>query len=317
VVRVSTDNKTSSMIPLTRRFLLACVLAVLTLPVLAGDLPPLSHLVAGGDSEYRVQPGDFLIAIGARFGVAAKVLAQANHIRYAAIIRPGQQLHIHNPHIVPAGFDNGILINIPQRMLFDFRQGELTAAYPVGLGKPTWPTPDGKFKIVTRETNKTWKVPKSIQEEMRREQKIVQEEVPPGPDNPLGAYWLGLNLWGYGIHGTIAPSSVFHFQSHGCIRLHPDDVADLFQRVKVGTPGAIIYQPALLAVVNDGRILLEVHRDIYEKGTDAAQTVRDLAQTNGLNQAIDWPAVAAVIAAQDGLAREVGRLQRGETKGEP
>lgn len=302
------------MIPLARR-IVACLLAVFSLPALAQELPPLSHRVTGGDTEYSVRPGDFLIAIGARFGVPPKLLARQNGIRYEAIIRPGQRFRIHNPHIVPAEFDDGILINLPQRMLFHFSQGRLLAAYPVGLGKPTWPTPQGAFKIVTRQANKTWKVPASIQEEMRLEGQIVREEVPPGPDNPLGAHWLGLSLWGYGIHGTVAPSSVYHFQSHGCIRLHPDDIAELFQRVKVGTPGRLIYQPVLLALLEDGRILLEVHRDIYDKGIDPLQTVRGLAEAKGLSHDIDWAAVDAVIAAQDGLAEEVGRQAR--TKGQP
>lgn len=289
--------------------LVACLLAVLSLPALAQDLPPLSHRVTGGDTEYTVKRGDFLIAIGARFGVEATLLAQQNGLSYHdAILHPGQRLRIEDPHIVPATFDDGILVNLPQGMLFNFSQGKLVSAYPVGLGKPSWPTPEGKFKIVAREENKTWLVPKSIQEEMRREGKAVLEEVPPGPDNPLGKHWLGLSLWGYGIHGTIAPASVYHFQSHGCIRLHPDDIAELFNQVRVGTPGRLIYQPVLLAVIEDGRILLEVHRDIYDKGIDPAQTVRDLAEANGLSQAIDWPKVDAVIAAQDGLAHEVGRL---------
>jgi L,D-transpeptidase ErfK/SrfK len=312
---LSLNQNAALMIAIARR-LFACLLAGLGLPALA-ELPPLSHQLAGGDTEYTVQAGDFLIAIGARFGVAAKILAQQNAVPYEARIRPGQRFRIHNPHIVPAAIDDGILINIPQRMLFHFSQGHLQAAYPVGLGRPTWPTPTGAFRIVTREVNKTWKVPESIQEEMRREQKAVLEEVPPGPDNPLGAHWLGLSLWGYGIHGTIAPASVFHFQSHGCIRLHPDDIADLFEQVRVGTPGSLVYQPVLLAVVDDGRILLEVHRDIYNMGVDPAQTIRDLAQAHDLSQDIDWPKVDTVIAAQDGLAREVGRRTHNSTQGEP
>ena len=304
------------------RALSACFLAIVSVPLLANDLPLLSHSVVGGDTAYTVQPGDFLIAIGARFGVAAKLLAQQNNMPFDAIIYPGRRLQIHPPHIVPrlepGALDDGILINLPQRMLFHFAQGKVITAYPVGLGKPTWPTPEGTFKIAVREKNKTWKVPKSIQEEMRGEGKIVREEVAPGPDNPLGKHWLGLTLPGYGIHGTIAPSSVFHFQSHGCIRLHPDDVAQLFEQVKVGTPGRIIYQRVLLALPEDGRILLEVHRDIYGKdidaGTDPGQTVRKLAEENELSQNLDWPLVAAVIAAQDGLAREVGRVARRESK---
>jgi len=295
----------------------ACLLAGLSLSSFADGLPPLAHSVVGGDAVYTIQSGDVLIAIGARFGVTPKLLALQNAIPYEAIIHPGQRLRIHNPHIVPATFDDGILINLPQRMLFHFSQGRLRAAYPVGLGKPSWPTPQGEFRIVSRVRNKPWLVPKSIQEEMRREGKIVREEVPPGPDNPLGAHWLGLSMWGYGIHGTIAPASIFQFRSHGCIRLHPDDVAELFDQVEVGTLGRLVYQPVLLAVVEDGRILLEVHRDIYNKGIDPAQTVHDLAEANGLSQKIDWPAVDAVIAAEDGLAREVGRQARNGMKGNP
>jgi L,D-transpeptidase ErfK/SrfK len=295
----------------------ACLLAALSLPALADDPPSLSHLIAGGDIEYTVKPGDFLISIGARFGVTPRIVAQQNAIPYEAIIYPGQRFHIHNPHIVPAILDDGILINIPQRMLFHFSQGKLLAAYPVGLGRPNWPTPEGEFRIADRELNKPWKVPKSIQEEMLREGKVVQEEVPPGPDNPLGIHWLGLSLSGCGIHGTIAPSSVYHFQSHGCIRLHPDDVAELYHRVKVGTTGRIVYRPVLLAALEDGRILVEVHRDIYDQGIDPAQTVRDLAEANGLSDDIDWALADGVIAAQDGIAREVGREAREGSKGEP
>ena len=307
---------------LLARCVLACVLAGASLASLADDplslaedLPPLSRQVAGGAFEYTIRPGDFLIAIGARFGVPPELLAKQNAIPWEATIYPGQRLRIDNPHIVPEVLDDGIVINLPQRMLFEFDAGKLVAAYPVGLGKPSWPTPKGEFQVVSRVKNKPWLVPKSIQEEMRLEGKVVLTEVPPGPDNPLGAHWLGLSIWGYGIHGTIAPSSVYHFRSHGCIRLHPDDIAELFERTEVGNTGVLVYQPVLMAVTADGRILLEVHQDIYEKGIDPRHTVREMAEANGLGRALDWSRVDAVIAAQEGLAREVGRLARNGLKG--
>jgi L,D-transpeptidase ErfK/SrfK len=299
------------------RHILACFLAAFSLTALAGDPLLLSHQVTGGDSEYIVQPGDTPIAIGARFGIPSTLLARDNGLSNKGHIYPGQHLRIHNPHIVPAVLNDGILIHLPQSMLFNFSQGALVSAFPVGLGKPSWPTPEGEFKIVNRQSNKPWLVPKSIQEEMRREGKVVLEEVPPGPDNPLGKHWLGLNIWGYGIHGTIAPASVYHFRSHGCIRLRADDIAELFDQVRVGTLGRIVYQPVLLAVTEDDRILLEVHQDIYHKGINPAQTIRNMAEANGLTQDIDWPTVDAVVAAKDGLAREVGRLTRTELKGTP
>lgn len=81
----------------------------------------------------------------------------------------------------------------------------------------------------------------------------------------MGGYWIGLSFPSYGIHGTNAPLSIYDFQSRGCIRMHPDDAGALFRQVKVGQRGEIIYEPVLLAQLQDGEILLEAHRDPYRK----------------------------------------------------
>lgn len=265
----------------------------------------LSHAVVGERFEYVVKQGDFLISIAARFGESAMVIAQSNGIDYNGLLYPGQRLEIDNRHIVPETLGNGILINLPQRMLFFFRAGSLAGAYPVGLGKPTWPTPTGQFHVVQLRKNPTWTVPISIQEEMRRERQVVLTTVPGGPDNPLGKYWIGLSLPGYGIHGTSAPPSVYHFQSHGCIRLQPEDVEKLFPEVEIGTDGEIIYAPVLLALLDDGRIYLEVNRDVYNKGVNALQMLNELAEANHLTNRIDWQKVAQVVEQQEGLARRI------------
>ena len=90
--------------------------------------------------------------------------------------------------------------------------------------------------------------------------------VPPGANNPLGKYWLGLSMPGIGIHGTTSPKSIYHFQSHGCIRLHPEDAERLFHMVEEGEAGIIIYQPILLLHTPQGQVFIESHRDIYKKG---------------------------------------------------
>jgi len=66
----------------------------------------------------------------------------------------------------------------------------LVAAYPVGLGMPTWPTPQGMFKVLNKSDNKTWIVPLSIQEEMRKKGQEVQKSVPPGPKTRLASIGL-------------------------------------------------------------------------------------------------------------------------------
>lgn len=286
--------------------LLSCLLIAFSVVADANDTPRLPDTLTGGEFTYTVQEGDSLGKVGSRFGVDAALLARLNGLEYNARLKPGQELRVENRHIVPEWLNTGILINLPQRMLFFFKEGELAAAYPVGLGRPDWPTPTGKFKVLTLEENPTWDVPLSIQEEMRQEGKEVLTRVPPGPNNPLGKYWLGLSLPAIGIHGTIAPTSVYRFQSHGCIRLHPDDIFELFANIYVDFSGKIIYQRALLAQLPDGRIFFEVHPDIYKRGGDPLKRVQKLAAEAEITDLIDWEKVERVIRQKEGLAREVG-----------
>jgi L,D-transpeptidase ErfK/SrfK len=274
------------------------------LPLLALAAQP-GLALSGSVITYVVQPGDSQTSVGARFGMEPRVLAQQNNLSPLAWLRVGQKLEVDNRHIVPAGLDDGILINLPQRMLFRFVTGEPQAAYPIAVGKPSWPTPQGEFLVKSREQDKTWFVPLSIQREMRQQGKEVLERVPAGPENPLGRHWLGLTLPAIGIHGTIAPQSIFDFRSHGCIRLHPDDAAALYEVTDVGDAGRIVYQPVLLFVAPEGRVLLEVHRDIYAQGVNALASARELAEAAGVFDRVDWEQAALVIEARDGLARDV------------
>lgn len=258
----------------------------------------------GGQITYTVVPGDFLGLIGARFGIDDRVIASDNGIEREAILRIGQVLKIDNRHIVPNARSDGLIVNIPQRMLFYLENGDVVTAFPIAAGRRDWQTPTGRFKIVVREKDKTWIVPPSIQDEMREEGKPVLTEVQPGPDNPLGRHWLGLSLPGIGIHGTIAPSSIYSLRSHGCIRSHPDDIAVLFELVKPGTPGEIIYVPLLLAERN-GRVYLEVQRDAYKRGGASLEEVQSLARERGLFDKIDWPKAEEMVARREGVARDV------------
>lgn len=209
-------------------------------------------------------------------------------------------------HLVPEAVQTGIVINIPQRMLFLKQSGEAIASYPVGLGRPSWPTFVGSFTIVALEVDPVWDVPVSIQEEQRRVGKPVLTRVGPGPANPLGKYWIGLSAAGYGIHGTTAPASISRFETHGCIRLRADDIADLFARVSVGMTGEIVYEPVLLHVA-DGGIRLEAHKDIYRRrGADEEAHVLEAAERAGVEHAIDWQAVRVVLATRDGRPHPVG-----------
>jgi len=102
-------------------------------------------------------------------------------------------------------------------------------------------------------------------------------EVPPGPENPLGKYWIQLSIGGIGIHGTIAPQSIYRFRSHGCMRLRPEVAELLFKELQMGTKGKIIYRPVKVMKTSRGRVLLEVYRDFYRKGIDYREEVKKRA----------------------------------------
>jgi L,D-transpeptidase ErfK/SrfK len=276
------------------------------LPSYAADLTKaaVSDQLVGGELSYIAQPGDSLTIISARFGVSVGVLAADNAVSPSASLKIGQALRVTNRHIVPNVASDGIVINIPQRMLFYFIKGRLIRAFPVALGRSDWPTPTGPFQIVTKKENPIWTVPPSIQEEMQREGKSVQTCVPPGPENPLGKHWLGLSIPGYGIHGTIAPASIYRFQTHGCIRAHPDDIAALFDDVSPGTRGLIVYHRIMLAQIGSG-VFLEVHPDPYKKEPNLdGQFEESLKGLSGFS--IDRQRAARIIHSQDGTARQIG-----------
>jgi lipoprotein-anchoring transpeptidase ErfK/SrfK len=65
--------------------------------------------------------------------------------------------------------------------------------------------------------------------------------VPPGPNNPVGLAWIGLDLPGYGIHGTPEPEKVGRTESHGCFRLANWDAVTLVGLVTVGLP--VVVEP--------------------------------------------------------------------------
>ena len=90
--------------------------------------------------------------------------------------------------------------------------------------------------------------------------------VPPGPDNPLGAFALRLGLPGYLIHGTNKPYGVGMRVTHGCVRLLPEDIEELFGRVGVGTPVQILNQPVKTGW-HDNVLYVEVHPPLDEDAT--------------------------------------------------
>jgi len=124
-----------------------------------------------------------------------------------------------------------IVVKTNERRLYYVLGGGHALRYPVGVGKAgkSWSGTafiDGKYR------KPAWSPPR----EVRRDKPSLPRVIAGGsPKNPLGVAALTLSGGQYAIHGTNAPDSVGGFVSYGCIRMHNEDITDLYKRVRVGT----------------------------------------------------------------------------------
>lgn len=113
-----------------------------------------------------------------------------------------------------------VVVSLPDRKLALVVNGEVVRVFPVAVGALASPSPVGRFVIVNRLSEPTYYRPGKV--------------IAPGPSNPLGTRWLGLDRKGYGIHGTDEARSIGFARSHGCIRLRNQDVEQLFDLLRAG-----------------------------------------------------------------------------------
>jgi len=102
--------------------------------------------------------------------------------------------------------------------------------YNVAVGSAGYPTPSGRFAIQNKQVDPVWNVPNSDWAG-----DLAGRSIPPGPQNPLKARWMGI-YGGAGFHGTADIGSIGSAASHGCVRMAIPDIIDLYDRVEVGTP---------------------------------------------------------------------------------
>ena len=126
-----------------------------------------------------------------------------------------------------------IVIRRDSKGLYLYKGMRLWRTFGVATGQSSYPTPVGRWSIVTMQRNPWWYPPNS---DWARGEKPV----PPGPGNPLGTRWMGLSASGVGIHGTPDSASIGYSASHGCIRMHIPSAEWLFNHVDVGTPVFIV-----------------------------------------------------------------------------
>ena len=215
------------------------------------------------------------------------------------------------------------MINLAQLRVFYFpkvKEGEspTVITHPIGIGKVGWQTPEGTTKVTGKRTNPTWFPPASVRKEHKEAGDPLPSKVPPGPDNPLGAHMMTLGWPSYLIHGTNKPYGVGLRSSHGCIRFYPEDIAELYDKIPVGTKVTVINQPFVFGWHDDALYVqaFPVMEDDEREHPKAADTLLNAAISDEMWQkvkqhgaAIDLELVNSLVSQPRGIALPVSKAE--------
>ncbi|MBW2707874.1 MAG: L,D-transpeptidase family protein [Deltaproteobacteria bacterium] len=255
--------------------------------------------LVGKPQHHRIEKGETLLDIARRYDLGINELQDLYPKLDPWIPPEGTDLIIPSQWILPASAGDGILINVAELRLFYFmKTRDRVKTFPISIGRPDEPTPPGVFAIGEKRAKPTWFIPPDLQ------QKYGVKAVAPGPDNPLGNYWMGLRHSNYGIHGTDIPWSVGRMVTGGCIRLYPEDIEQLFKWVRIGTPVKIIYEPVKFGFLS-GRLYVEVHRDVYNKMGDLVNYGLGRLRAEGLVGKTNLDSLLQALLRQDGMPVDI------------
>lgn len=241
--------------------------------------------VIGTEQLYVIQGGESLYEVAREYGLGIDELTRANPGVDPWIPLKGTPVRMPTQWILPDTSDEGIVINLAEPRLYYFFQAsgiKMVITFPIGIGRIGHESPTGVYTVVEKLTNPSWYPPPSA----RAENPLYPKVIPPGPENPLGEYWLGLSLPGYGIHGTNRPWSLGRDVTRGCIRMYPEDIQWLFEKVPAGTRVEIVRQP-----IKVGRRNQKVYVELDGQETDehilTQETFQILKQHGKAYQEVD------------------------------
>ncbi|MDY6946050.1 MAG: L,D-transpeptidase family protein [Pseudomonadota bacterium] len=284
--------------------------------------------VVGELQVTHVQGEDTLPDIARRFNVGYEEILRANPGVDPWLPGVGRAIVVPTQYVLPDGPREGVVVNLAQLRVFYFpkpaklKKGEVddglrtVITHPIGIGKIGWQTPEGTTKITSKQKNPTWTPPLSVRKEHKENGDPLPARVPPGPDNPLGAYKMTLGWPSYLIHGTNKPYGVGMRSSHGCVRFYPEDIADLYDQIPVGTKFTVVNQPFVFGW-HRGAMYVQafpVLEDDEREHPQAAETLLNAGISDAMWQklkehdvAVDLELVNEMVKQPRGIAMPVSR----------
>lgn len=257
----------------TNRHAIAYLALALFAPAVTAEvytLPPVGGDTIGEIAYTKAHQEDTLLDIARNFSLGQDEIVIANPKVDRWMPGEGKQVLLPKMFILPDVPHTGIVLNVPEMRLYYFRrQSKQTPAdivtYPVSIGRMDWKTPRGTTTVVQKQVDPAWHPPETIKKEHAEDGDILPDVVPPGPNNPLGKYAMKLGIPGYLIHGTGADKAfgIGMRVTHGCVRMYPEDIEQLFPLVPVGAPVHITNEPVKIGWHGQD-MYIEVHPPLEE-----------------------------------------------------
>jgi lipoprotein-anchoring transpeptidase ErfK/SrfK len=169
--------------------------------------------VPGKTVIHEVAAGDSLTKIAKKYGVTLDLIKRSNNLK-SDVISVGQKLRIWTGKF-------SVLVDKSQNILILKDGNDVLKVYSVSTGENN-STPVGTFKITSKLVNPVW-FNKGL---------VIPPE---SPENVLGTRWLGFDLQGYGIHGTVEPQTIGQQVTAGCVRMRNEEVEELYSILPMGT----------------------------------------------------------------------------------
>jgi len=228
--------------------------------------------VVGYVQKTTIGKDDTMPDIARRFDVGYEEILLANPGVDPWLPGVGREVVVPTQFVLPAAPHEGVVVNVAAMRIFYYPphkkdEPQLVYTHPIGIGRVGWKTPEGTTKIVSRQKDPVWVVPKSVREEHAEDGEKLPAVVPAGPDNPLGQYAFRLSWPSYLIHGTNKPYGVGMRSSHGCMRLYPEDIAVFFDLIPIGTKVTVVNQPYLFGW-RDGVLYMQAYAVMEDDSRD-------------------------------------------------
>jgi|AntDeeMinimDraft_4_1070355.scaffolds.fasta_scaffold00485_17 L,D-transpeptidase ErfK/SrfK len=264
-----------------------------------GDVIGKNYTVVVQDQEQT------LIDIARQHNIGYEEIRMANPGVSLWVPGKGTEVTIPSRYLLPDVPRKGIVINLSELRLYYYPANNpgIVETYPVSVGREEFATPVGVTRTTIKVKDPAWAPPASMRREAAQRGDPAPDIVPAGPDNPLGRHAILLDLPSYLIHGTNRPEGVGMRVSRGCIRMYPEDIKSLYERLPGNTRVNLIDAPFKAGWAADGSLLVQSLPQLEENSVDVEPLLNALKMVDAKTEdgvEVDYARVKQAIEDSDG-----------------